>query len=437
MEKIDRSEMKNLPDHESQFRKRIININEVDRDPDQMVLWNMIGKENNEQKSRTKIEKIKIGKILTERFRNEFWTSRQRQANSIHEISYRACFKAQLPHFFIENLTVESDYVYDPFLGRGTTAIEAALLNRKILGNDINPLSKILCEGRLLIPDLNELKKYLDNIPFDYSQKADIDLSMFFHSKTESEIVSLKNYLQKKKKNDLDKWIMAVATNRLTGHSKGFFSVYTMPPNQAVSAERQIAINKKRNQKPEYRDMKKLILKKSKSLLKDISNKQKERLQLIHSSAIFLKEDARNTKFIPDNFVHLTVTSPPFLDVVQYARDNWLRCWFNGIDAKEIEKKVTMSKTIEKWSAVMQDVFFELFRITKNKGFVAFEVGEVRKGKIKLDEYVVPLGINAGFKLFGIVVNEQNFTKTSNIWGVKNNIRGTNSNRIVVFKKEI
>jgi hypothetical protein len=31
----------------------------------------------------------------------EFWTSRQRQASSLHEISYRACFKPQLPRFFI------------------------------------------------------------------------------------------------------------------------------------------------------------------------------------------------------------------------------------------------------------------------------------------------------------------------------------------------
>jgi len=30
---------------------------------------------------------------------NEFWTARQRQANSLHEISYRACFKPQLPDF--------------------------------------------------------------------------------------------------------------------------------------------------------------------------------------------------------------------------------------------------------------------------------------------------------------------------------------------------
>lgn len=54
---------------------------------------------------------------------NEFWTARQRQAHSLHEISYRACFKAQLPAFFISNLTNPGDVVYDPFMGRGTTPI--------------------------------------------------------------------------------------------------------------------------------------------------------------------------------------------------------------------------------------------------------------------------------------------------------------------------
>ena len=36
---------------------------------------------------------------------NEFWTAKQRAAHSLHEISYRACFKPQLPRFFIDRLT--------------------------------------------------------------------------------------------------------------------------------------------------------------------------------------------------------------------------------------------------------------------------------------------------------------------------------------------
>jgi len=387
----------------------------------------------------TIIEPIIIKNIEVNKYINEFWTAKQRQANSIHEVSYRACFKPQLPRFFITNLTKENDYVYDPFLGRGTTIIEAGLLNRQVIGNDINPLSRILSEPRFLVPNVFNLIKSLEQIPFQKNLKADIDLSMFYHLDTESEIVSLRNYLLEKEKNkelsDLDKWIRMVATNRLTGHSKGFFSVYTMPPNQAVSQKRQIKINEKRNQKPEYRNVKEIILRKTKSLIKAIFNKQQQQLKQIHKTAIFLNNDARETREIPDNFVQLTVTSPPFLDVVQYAQDNWLRGWFNDINIQEVEKKITMSKTVEQWTNVMQKVFNELFRITKKNGYVAFEVGEVRNGKVKLDEYVVPLGINSGFEPIGIIINEQEFTKTANIWGVNNNNKGTNSNRIALFRK--
>jgi hypothetical protein len=43
--------------------------------------------------------------------------------------------------------------------------------------------------------------------------------------------------------------------------------------------------------------------------------------------------------------------------------------------------------------------------------------------------------MEVGFKCECIIVNKQIFTKTSNIWGVSNNKKGTNTNRIVVFKK--
>src|SRR5437899_8464 len=71
---------------------------------------------------------------------NEFWTSKQCAANSLHEVSYRACFKPQLPRFFIEQLTVPGEIVFDPFMGRGTTVLETALMNRVPSGCDVNPL---------------------------------------------------------------------------------------------------------------------------------------------------------------------------------------------------------------------------------------------------------------------------------------------------------
>lgn len=419
-----------------QFIKFIENFDLNTQNNVQQELFDFSGKSN-----KTIVETIEIANVAEKikRYTNEFWTSRQRQANRIHEISYRACFKPQLPRFFIEQLTSDYDYVYDPFLGRGTTILEAGLLNRQVMGNDVNPLSRILIEPRFLIPNLMELEDYLNDIELDYSNKADIDLSMFYHHKTESEIVSIRNYILEKEKNNqlnaLDKWIRMVATNRLTGHSKGFFSIYTMPPNQAVSPQRQNKINKKRKQIPEYKDVKKIILKKTKSLIKDITPIQKSRLKNIYKTMMLFNDDARETYDIPDNSIKLTVTSPPFLSIVQYANDNWLRNWFNNINTGEIQKGITMSKSIDEWTEVMEDVLFELYRITKKGGYVAFEVGEINNGAINLDENIVDVGKYAGFTVFGILINKQNFTKTANIWGIKNNTKGTNSNRIVMFKK--
>lgn len=387
----------------------------------------------------TQVEQHRMGSIQVKKYINEYWPSGQRQSSSLHEISYRACFKPALPHFFIELFTESQDIVYDPFSGRGTTVVEGGLLGRQVIANDINPLSEVMAYPRFFVPDLKQVEERLSQIPTYGHARADMDLSMFFHKGTEAEIVSLREYLLTRKEagreDQIDKWIRMVATNRLTGHSPGFFSVYTLPPNQAAGPESQIKINEKRGQVPKYRNTAKLILKKSKSLLRNLTVKQKQNLLDVGKTALFLSRDARRTPEIPSNSIKLTITSPPFLDIVQYSQDNWLRCWFNAIDSEEISKKITMSRTVEEWSAVMGEVLLELFRVTKMGGWVAFEVGEVRRGTIKLDEYVVPLGLRAGFNCEGILINSQEFTKTSNIWGVGNNLYGTNTNRIVLFRK--
>lgn len=389
--------------------------------------------------SETRSEVFDIDGHRINRFTNEFWTSRQRQSSSIHEISYRACFKAQLPRFFIELLTEPGDVIFDPFSGRGTTVIEAALLGRKVIANDINPLSRILSYPRLAVPDENDIFLRLKSIKYCTDQATDIDLSMFYHPETAAELQSLKGYLAARKaggcEDDIDQWIRMVATNRLTGHSSGFFSVYTLPPNQAVSQKRQLKINEKKEQRPEYRNTRILIMRKSKQLLKRVSEPEKANLREAARSAKFFEDDAGRTSGIEDCTVNLTVTSPPFLDIVQYSKDNWLRCWFNNIDMEKIENNLTILKSVEDWSEVMSQVFKELFRITKPKGWVAFEVGEVRKGRLNLEDYIIPIGIKAGFNCLGVVINTQKFTKTSNIWGINNNSSGTNSNRITLFQK--
>ena len=365
-------------------------------------------------------------------FLNEYWTSSQRQSHSLHEVSYRACFKAQLPEFFISRLTADGDTVYDPFMGRGTTPLQAVIMGRAAKGNDINPLSAMLVRPRMNRIDIPELQHALMNIDFECAAAEPEELLAFYHPTTLSALNSLRSWIaangtdQSTETGRVADWIRMVAISRLSGHSGGFFSGRSMPPNQAVSVASQVKINERLNSSPERKDVPRLILKKSISLLRDGPLDH----QLEHK---FHCRDAWNTPEIADASIDLVVTSPPFLDIVDYATDNWLRCWFAGIDTDEV--KISKHRTTDAWTDMVRNVFAELSRVLKPGGHVAFEVGEVRKNTVLLERLVWKAAEQLPFDRLGVLINDQEFTKTANCWGVTNGSRGTNTNRIVVLRR--
>lgn len=364
-------------------------------------------------------------------FVNEFWTSGQRQAHSLHEISYRACFKPQLPAFFIRRLTVPGEAVYDPFMGRGTTLVEAALLGRRPAGNDVNPLSALLVRPRLRPISLTGVAEVLASVDWGAGRIGDPHLFAFYSEKTLRQIAALREFLLRHAPlgtlpSPETDWVRMVALNRLTGHSPGFFSVYTLPPNQAVSVAAQQKINEARRQTPPDRDIPKIILKKTRSLLSDGPPPAS-------SDFIISVSESSRTPEIPTASVSLVVTSPPFLDIVQYADDNWLRCWFAGIDVGQVA--IARHRTEVAWQAMVRETLMELARIVRPGGHVAFEVGEVRGGRVLLERLVWEAATGLPFDKVLVMINQQEFTKTANCWGVRNNSRGTNTNRIVVLRR--
>ena len=170
--------------------------------------------------------------------------------------------------------------VHDPFMGRGTTLIEAALLGRVPCGCDVSPLSLVLTRPRLRPPTLEQIRDRLAEIDFTADEETPEDLLVFFHPETLREIAALKKHLRDRGMLDaVDEWIALVALNRLTGHSAGFFSVYTLPPNQAVSIKSQRKINAVRHQTPSRRNVPELIYKKSRKLLQDCDGGTRARLR--------------------------------------------------------------------------------------------------------------------------------------------------------------
>lgn len=360
------------------------------------------------------------------RFYGELWTSRQRQGHALHPISYHGSFKPELPRYFIDALSGPGDLVCDPFGGRGTTALEAALMGRIPIINDVAPLCAALVAPRLDTPSIAEVERRLSEIPFaDFDGCHEARLLAFYHPRTLAQIEKLKRYLLAKERagalDRADAWIRMVTLHLLTGHSPGFLSVRTMPPGLNLPPHRQVLLNARNGLVPPFRDLPPRILKKSRVLL------QSGGLQTPH--AVVLTGSANSMPEIADGSVTLTVTSPPFLDVIDYGAEHWLQSWFLGIEPKQIN--FAMHRDLEAWRDFVRTTLIELGRIIRPGGHVAYEVGDLRGGRILLDEHVLRAADGLALRPRAVIVNGGGFSRSSHSWH-----RGTTTNRIVLFQKE-
>lgn len=372
----------------------------------------------------------------------EFWTAQQRQGHSLHEISYRACFKPQLPEYFIDRYTEPGDLVADPFLGRGTTPLQAHLMGRRAAGSDVNPLCVMLARPRFDPPPLeavkSRLRDVLDNTKDQTTSHSTGDLLAFYHPETLSQLLVLRQWFIDRQASGefdrIDDWLRMVCLNRLSGHSPGFFSVRTMPPNQAVSAESQRRINERMRQKPEAKDIVDIVMRKSRSLLRS-GYPGSQQLPFVESlpAPLLSTTTANDLAYLDEGSVDLVITSPPFLNIVDYRKDNWLRCWFADINTDTVQ--ISGYSSVEEWRSFVHEALKELCRVVKKGGNVAFEVGEVRNGKVKLEDEVIRATEDLPLILQSVLVNQQKFTKTSNLWGINNNTGGTNTNRVVLLER--
>ncbi len=377
---------------------------------------------------------------LVPRHCNEFWTSKQRQMHSLHYAnSYRASFKPELPEFFISKHTKPGETVADPFGGRGTTILQTALMNRKGLSNDVNPLSERLAYPKINPVTIEQISERLDEI--DLSRPVDLsredDMSMFYHADTYKEILNLRNYLRTHR-DDVDRFIELTALSRLHGHSNGFFSAYSFP-QISIPKVNQAKINLTRGVEPDYREIKSRILKKAKTTLKSGGVNELRRLANSHK---ITTGDSRDLKGWASESVNLVVTSPPFLNQVDYVQDTWIETWFCDIAREEVEGRIVQTPDLEKWTDFISATLSELHRVLVKGGLVAMEVGEVRyQGVIlNLDEILVNLTCSRAynmhqFKVTEVYVQSQQFTKLANCFKVENNKLGTNTNRIVLMEK--
>lgn len=80
---------------------------------------------------------------------NTVWSFPNRGDWATHNSKYRGNWSPYIPRNLILRYSNECDLLLDQFVGSGTTLVEAKLLNRNIIGVDINPVALDICRKNL------------------------------------------------------------------------------------------------------------------------------------------------------------------------------------------------------------------------------------------------------------------------------------------------
>ncbi len=109
---------------------------------------------------------------------NTVWSFPERGSWATHDAKYRGNWSPYIPRNLLLRYSKEGDLVLDQFAGGGTTLVEAKLLNRNIIGVDINPAALERCKEKCNFEYDNAGKVYIyqsDARNLDFIKNESID----------------------------------------------------------------------------------------------------------------------------------------------------------------------------------------------------------------------------------------------------------------------
>lgn len=417
-------------------KKKYIDDDSIFFDKNEYLIGNLKEVKNNFGETLTRVDgNIPINLSIETGQRFLFISYDQtRGSHGLHR--YPAKFFPELPRWLIQKYTKPGDIVLDPFMGSGTSNIEALLLGRHSVGIDVDPFAKFLTTVKTTKFDVGELEDSTDFIlnslvKYDPKKMKDTDLPIFPYRDNwfDKEILFELAYI--KKSIMISKYSENIKNFQLISLSSIIRSVSNADNNCTRTV-----VRKKLN-KNIYPSM--ALTKFAETLLLN-SYRMTEFCSVVDTNIsieIPSDNDARGIKY-PANYFDFALTSPPYANAVDYPRTHQLEMYWLGLangsltpmkkdhvgtESVSVDDYKTLHKiNIEEADLVIGNIFKsdprrsfiaykylvdmeenlrEVHRVLKKKGRYAIVVGnnKIRGYNFESWKYLMKLSERIGFKV--------------------------------------
>lgn len=256
---------------------------------------------------------------------NESYLSITRtRSNSVHSLGnpQPAKFIPEIPRWAIRKFSEKGEIVLDPFVGSGTTMVEARLLGRNSYGIDHNPLARLIAkvkstplEYELIVKE----KRKLETAMYNNIGLRDINLPTFrnrdfwFDRSASEAIAIIRESIEKSvENNDVKDFFMVVLSEVVRKVSKvGYGQI--LPAKRSKRTRKDLQVSRK--------DVYDCFLKQLKTDIVSIREFSFKADKNVYAEIV--GDDARQIR-VPQE-VDLIVTSPPYINSHHYIWSNKLR----------------------------------------------------------------------------------------------------------------
>ena len=292
---------------------------------------------------------------------------------TLHQIApYIGKIRPSLARELVSRYSKRGDWVWDPFSGSGTIPLECRLLSRHVIAADLNPYACALTRAKLHAPasesiglrQLNRAADSLRNRPKEKVQEIPKWVRNFFHHRTLREAKALMNEFVGRRQFFNIGCLLGI----LHHQRPGFLS---HPASHLVPYLRDRLYP--REQYPEayeYRNPLPRLRAKIRRVLKEQVPPCVTRFKVFQKSVL--------DQYLIEASIDAVITSPPYMNALDYARDNRLRLWFLGVDDYKVVKEKEIGN-ISTFNEEMEIALHVISEVVKPRGACVLVLGDVRR----------------------------------------------------------